>query len=314
MAKPASPAHESSVDLSADEEDAIRERQPHRAPVLFEIIRRNGQDEIERPLQSLWWSGIAAGLSIGFSVLAPAMLERWLPDAQWTHAISQLGYSVGFVIVILSSQQLFTENVITAVVPVMAPGPDNSRVRNLLLMARLWAIVLAANLVGTNLFALFLQQSGAIDAPLAKAIHDVSAHLLDARPHETLARGMVSGFLIASLVWILAGIEGSKVGIIVLMTYLIALGNFDHVVAGSVESSYLILTGAQSFEHAATSFFFPTLAGNIIGGTVIFTLLSYGQIRAEMRTGGGARSDDDDPHDEPGKAARAPLPRSKGKR
>jgi formate-nitrite transporter family protein len=108
MAKPASAAHESSVDLSGDEEDAIRELQPQRAPVLFEIIRRNGQEEIERPLQSLWWSGIAAGLSIGFSVLAPAMLKRWLPDAEWAHVISQLGYSVGFVIVILSSQQLFT--------------------------------------------------------------------------------------------------------------------------------------------------------------------------------------------------------------
>jgi formate/nitrite transporter FocA (FNT family) len=90
---------------------------------------------------------------------------------------------------------------------------------------------------------------------------------------------MVSGFLIASMVWILAGVEGSKLGIIVLMTYLIALGNFDHVVAGSVEASYLVLEGSESLGQAVTTFFLPTLAGNVVGGTVIFTLLSYGQIR-----------------------------------
>jgi formate/nitrite transporter FocA (FNT family) len=308
MTKAGATSNESSVDLTAQEEEAVRDQMPQRAPVLFEIIRRNGQEEIERPLQSLWWSGIAAGLSIGFSVLTPAMLKRWLPDAEWTTPITQLGYSVGFVIVILSRQQLFTENVITAVVPVMA----KSHLRNLVLMMRLWAVVLAANLVGTNLFALFLHQSGAVDPALARAIHDVSKHLLDAQPHETLARGMVSGFLIASLVWILAGIEGSRLGIIVLMTYLIALGNFDHVVAGSVESSYLILEGAQSFGRAATTFFFPTLFGNLIGGTLIFTLLSYGQIRAEMRHGGGGAGPTDD--DRANDSRPAPNPRPKGRK
>ena len=278
---------ESSVELTDDEETSIREAMPVRAPVLFEIIRRNGQEEIERPVQSLWWSGLVAGLSIGFSALTPAMLRRYLPAGEWTPLISQLGYSVGFVIVILSRQQLFTENVITAVVPVMA----KSHLRNLLLMLRLWAVVLVANVVGATLFSLFLRYSGAIDAELAKSIHAVSEHLLNAQPMETMGRAMVSGFLIASLVWILAGVEGSGLGIIVLLTYLIALGGFDHVVAGSVESSYLVLEGAQDVGQAFTSFFVPTLFGNLIGGTVIFTLLSYGQIRGELKGFGAERAD-----------------------
>lgn len=278
----ASQAEESSVDVTAEEESSIREHMPHRAPVLFEIIRRNGQEEIERSLLALWWSGLAAGLSIGFSVLAPAMLRRYLPPGEWTPIVSQLGYSVGFVIVILSRQQLFTENVITAVVPVMA----KSHLHNLLLMLRLWAIVLVANVVGATLFAVFLRYGGAIDADLARAIHGVSEHLLHAVPMETMGRAMVSGFLIASLVWILAGIEGSGLAIIVLMTYLIALGNFDHVVAGSVEAAYLILEGEQSLGQAFGGFFLPTLAGNLIGGTAIFTLLAYGQIHEELQRAG----------------------------
>jgi formate/nitrite transporter FocA (FNT family) len=288
MAKTEARKEDSAVDLTDDEESAIREQMPTRAPVLFEIIRRNGQEEIERPLQSLWWSGLVAGLSIGFSVLTPAMLKYWLPEGAWSQLVTQVGYSVGFVIVILSRQQLFTENVITAVVPVMA----KSHLRNLALMLRLWAIVLVANVVGASLFACFLRFSGAIDPELARSIHAICEHLLKAQPVQTMARAMVSGFLIASLVWILAGIEGGKVGIIVLMTSLIGLGNFDHVVAGSVEAAYLVFEGAEGIGQAVTTFFLPTLAGNVIGGTAIFTLLSYGQIRGELKGGRDAATKD----------------------
>jgi formate/nitrite transporter FocA (FNT family) len=305
MTKSQRASEESPVEVTAEEESTIREQMPSRAPVFFEIIRRNGQEELERPLQSLWWSGLVAGLSIGFSVLTVAMLRRYLPQGEWTSIVSQLGYSVGFVIVILSRQQLFTENVITAVVPVIS----NNHLHNLLLMLRLWGVVLVANVVGATLFALFLTYGGAIDADLAKAIHKVSEHLLNGTPTETMARGMVSGFLIASLVWILAGIEGSKLGIIVLITYLIALGNFDHVVAGSVEASYLVLEGSQTVGQAITGFFVPTLIGNLIGGTAIFTLLAYGQIRGELKD--ADNGDDDRSVDQPvpkPKARRKPVP------
>ncbi len=282
-------AEESSIETTEDEEQAIREQMPHRAPILFEIIRRSGQEEIERPLQSLWWSGLVAGLSIGFSVLTPAMLRRYLPAGEWTTIVSQLGYSVGFVIVILSRQQLFTENVITAVVPVMA----KSHLRNLLLMLRLWGVVLFANIVGTICFALFLRYSGAIDDALAKSLHDVCSMILGQTFMETMSRAMVSGFLIASLVWILAGLQGAQFIIIVLMTYLIALGHFNHVVAGSVEAAYLVLEGTASMSDAVFGFFIPTLLGNLIGGTVIFTLLSYGQIRGELKNADGQSNEKD---------------------
>jgi formate-nitrite transporter family protein len=73
-----------------------------------------------RPAVSLWWSAVAAGLSISFSPLSQAILNLHLPDTQWRALISSFGYSVGFVIVVLARQQLFTENTITVVLPVMA--------------------------------------------------------------------------------------------------------------------------------------------------------------------------------------------------
>jgi len=309
MAQSKDAPEDTSVDVSAEEEASIRDQLPHRSPVLFEIIRRSGQEELERPLLALWWSGLAAGLSIGFSVLTPAMLRRWLPAADWAILVSQIGYSVGFVIVILSRQQLFTENVITAVVPVMA----KSHLHNLLLMLRLWAIVLVANVVGGAVFAAFLVHGGAVDAPLAHAIHAVSEHLLEAGGGKSIASGVVSGFLIASLVWILAGVEGSKLSIIVLMTSLIAIGGFDHVVAGSVEAMYLVLTGAQSLGDATTRFFLPTLFGNVLGGTALFTLLAYGQIRSELKDE-RETVDDDARADSHGPADAPPVPAPRRKR
>ena len=72
-----------------------------------------------RPVSSLWWSGVAAGISIGFSFLTQAAIAANLAHSDWTHVIASLGYSTGFIIVILGRQQLFTENVLTAVLPVM---------------------------------------------------------------------------------------------------------------------------------------------------------------------------------------------------
>ena len=47
-----------------------------------------------------------------------------LPDAPWRGLVTALGYPVGFLMVVLARQQLFTENTITVVLPVMAePSP-----------------------------------------------------------------------------------------------------------------------------------------------------------------------------------------------
>ena len=73
-----------------------------------------------RPVVSLWWSGLAAGLSISFSLLAQAILQLHIAETAWRPLVTSFGYTVGFVMVVLSRQQLFTENTITVILPVMA--------------------------------------------------------------------------------------------------------------------------------------------------------------------------------------------------
>lgn len=74
----------------------VEERVAIGANVVYEAIRREGDDELRRPAQALAWSGLAAGLSMGFSFVAEALLMAHLPDRPWRPLISRAGYSLGF--------------------------------------------------------------------------------------------------------------------------------------------------------------------------------------------------------------------------
>ena len=79
--------------ISEREVEDVEEMSSPRTPVIYEVVRTLGDEEMERPTTSLWWSGIAAGLSISFSLLAQAILETHLPDAPWRPLVAGFGYS-----------------------------------------------------------------------------------------------------------------------------------------------------------------------------------------------------------------------------
>ncbi|MEO0852032.1 MAG: formate/nitrite transporter family protein [Cyanobacteria bacterium J06648_11] len=264
---------------SAEAGQAISDHAPLQAAMVYEIIQREGSGELSRGASALWWSGVAAGLAIGFSVIAEALLAAHLPDAPWKPLVDNLGYSVGFLIVILARQQLFTENTLTAVLPVIKRKQWNW----VLALLRLWGIVLAANLFGCLLFALFIAFSGVLQPDVSDQVTKIGLHLMANSPSEMFIRGIAAGWLIAALVWILPSSEGSEFLVITLMTYLIALGDFTHVIAGSVEAFYLLLIGEIDLVQTFLHFLLPTLLGNIFGGTVLFGVLSYAQVRDELR-------------------------------
>ncbi len=256
----------------------ISEARRLRAAILYEVIRVEGEGELARSFSALWWSALAAGLSIGFSVLSQALLAANLPDAEWKAIIEKMGYSVGFIIVILARQQLFTENTLTAVLPVISA----KKLYWLWVMLRLWLIVLAANLVGAFIFAVALAYLGMLPTEVSFQVGEISRHMMENSPSEMFVKGIAAGWLIAALVWMLPSAENIEFFLIGLMTYLIALGGFTHVIAGSVEAFYLWVLQAATTSDVFLQFLLPTLAGNVVGGTVLFGLLSYAQVRDEI--------------------------------
>jgi formate/nitrite transporter FocA (FNT family) len=256
----------------------VRDLSTPRTPVIYEVVRRLGEEEMARPATSLWWSGVAGGISISFSLLAQAILETSLPDTDWRVLVTSFGYSIGFLIVILGRQQLFTESTITVVLPVL----KNVTRDNLWRMGRLWAIVLAANLAGTLFAALFCSFTPAVPDRLFDGMMTISRHLLDVGWWDMLFRGITSGFLMAALVWMIPTAEALKFHVIALMTWLIAVGGFTHIVAGSLEAWLLVLSGDWSFGWMLWEFMVPVLIGNMIGGTALFAMISYAQVMEEI--------------------------------
>jgi formate/nitrite transporter FocA (FNT family) len=130
--------------------------------------------------------------------------SRWrscrgqLPSRPWQHLFSSFGYTLGFLIVVLGRQQLFTESTLTAVLPVLLPGSGPAR-------------------------------------PL----------------------------------------------IIIILTYVVAVSRFSHVIAGSAEAAFAFFLGHATATDYAWRFLLPTLVGNTIGGVALVALLNHAPLATE---------------------------------
>jgi formate-nitrite transporter family protein len=263
--------------LSPEEQHDVDKSQPPRAAVLHEIIRTQGDQELERSVAALWWSALAAGLTMGLSLMAMGLLNSRLPDGEGFKVIASFGYCAGFLAVILARQQLFTENTLTAVLPIMTK-PTLSNFGRLL---RLWSVVLVGNLCGTLLVAYVMLNLPIFDSKTDLAFLDIGRKIMENDASQMFAKGIVSGWMIATMVWMIPSMESAKMWIIILITYLMALGDFTHIVVGSAEVSYLVFAGELPWKDFWLVFAGPTLVGNIVGGSFIFALISHAQIRSE---------------------------------
>lgn len=265
--------------LTRKERASVAEHGNLSALTVYAIIMREGDNELQRPNASLWWSGVAAGMGISISVLVEGIIRASLGASHpYLSLFESLGYTFGFVLVILCRLQLFTENTITVILPVLAE-PNRAHFYS---VARLWAIVLFANLVGTLLAAVLNVYGDVLPEPTLAAIIEISRQVAELSFSEALLRAIPSGFLIAALVWMLPSAKGSELLVIVMFTWLIAAGGFTHVIAGSNEIFTLVLVGDITIVSALSLHIFPVLMGNIIGGTGLFAMLSYGQVHEEM--------------------------------
>ena len=267
--------------LTGHERGQIKDNLRLSAITVFSVIRREGEEELHRPAMSLWFSGIAAGIGISTSVFAQGLLHQSFQTHPQRELIAAFGYAMGFVLVVLSRLQLFTENTLTAVLPLLA-GPNLDRLWR---TARLWTIVLAANLVGTFLTALLVDLFADPTHPTVAGMLEVSRKAAEAKGFTALLDGVPAGFFIAAFVWMLPSSKGFEIFVVALFAWLISAGGFAHVVAGSTEMFLLVLHGELPVFDAFAVHLAPTLVGNVIGGTCLFALLAFGQIKAEIDAG-----------------------------
>ncbi len=268
--------------LTSAEEEKVVERLKLRAPAVYAIIKEEGEAELARPTESLFWSGLVAGIAMGFSILGLAVLRMHLPDASWAPLVSSFGYAAGFLIVVLGRQQLFTETTLTVVLPVLVERSASAFAQ----LCRVWGTVLAANWIGCVLVALAFTRFALVPEDVSAAVVDASRHYGELSLRSAFVHGIGAGFLIAAMVWIMPSAEGSEVVIISFTAWLIALSGFTHSIAGMVEIAALVLEAELGVAHGLFKLALPTLAGNILGGTLLFALLAHAQVKDEVPTDG----------------------------
>ena len=255
----------------------IKQRQALSAAAVRETLRLEGRAELSRSSQALAWSALAAGLSIGLSMVAEAGLRLHLPDTQWRPLLVSLGYSVGFLVVTLGRQQLYTETTLTALLPVL-----HERSPVLLLGAlRLWIVVLFANLAGAFLFAGVAAASPAFSPEMREVFRQLGHEAIRHDPWAAFVKGIFGGWLIALMVWLLPSADAARIWIIVALTYLLSVAQLTHIIAGSVDTFYIVITGELSVVEYLWRYGVPVLVGNTIGGVVLVAALNHAQVASE---------------------------------
>ena len=266
---------ENPVELHEGEQEEAEHRSTPRAHVVYVAVGKEGEEELERPLTAVAWSALAAGLSMGFSMVGEGILLARLPDAPWRTLLTGFGYSMGFLIVVLGRQQLFTENTLTVVLPLLAKPSWDKLGR----MLALWAVVLCANVAGAFLFAWVAGVHGVFEENVRAAFATLGYSQIASGFGLTVLKAVYAGWLIALMVWLLPAAETARVGVIILITWLVGIGAFCHAIAGSVAVLYLVTHGPLGFGEFLTRFLIPTLIGNVIGGTSLVAALAHAQVQ-----------------------------------
>ena len=270
-------SREEATPLEPNERVKAREEESLNAKITYEVVRIEGEKELERTSAALWWAAVAGGLSMGFSLVAEGLLRAHLPDTPWRPLVTKLGYPVGFIIITLASHQLFTENTITPIVPLL-------RTKTLAILrnvARLWVVVFAGNLVGVIIFAWMLARTQIFEPDVKQAFQDIGREAIKASFLATLVRGVVAGWLIALMVWMLPAASASKVAVIGIMTYLVGLGGLAHIIAGSADVLVLVASGVIGWGTYFTAFMIPALIGNTLGGLGFVAIPNHAQVATD---------------------------------
>jgi formate-nitrite transporter family protein len=233
------------------------------------------EDEMKRPALDLFWSALTAGLTIGWSFVGGAYVST-LVAPEYRKAAQAVIYPLGFIFVIIGRSQLFTENTLEPVIPVL----DHPTGEKLGKMLRLWGLVLLGNMVGAAAFALLFSHTSVVPGEVNSQMLDMSAKAMVGSFGSQFYHAIFAGWLIALTAWLVAATSftGAQIALIWLTTAPIAALDFRHSIAGSVEAFFAASSGLTTWGAAVGDFVVPAVLGNIVGGVIFVAMLNHGQV------------------------------------
>ena len=242
---------------------------------IYERVRQDARVELERQPPALAFSGLFAGFTLGATAVAYATVLDSLDGAAAATLVASLLYPIGYVGAIIGRAQLFTENTLY---PVVLTFDDR---RYLVGTARLWAIVLAANLVGALLFALIVAQSPALPGGVRDMVATLGHRSVAGTTWHTFWSAVLAGWLLALVAWLVEATDAAigRLAVVWAITLVVGLLALDHSIASAVGTWTALLRGDVD-AGPALGWEAMTILGNVFGGVLIVSLANYGQVRA----------------------------------
>jgi formate/nitrite transporter FocA (FNT family) len=265
---------------------------------IHDNVLAAAEKELERPVASLFFSSLASGLAIGFSFLLGGYMMSLVSEEHARQAAA-VAYPVGFILVIMARSELFTENTLTPVLAVL----DRRDARSVLGTLRLWAVLLAGNLIGTFIYAWVMARTNAIEPTLHPHLMRMAEHSTGAPFGEIFYKAIFAGWLIALLTWVLASTHDSfaQITLIWILTWAIGALGFRHAIVGSVEAFYRALQpGPYTMAQALANAVVPMVLGNAVGGVGLVALLNYAQVAPERGSSAQQGSKEKEPAERSG--------------
>ncbi|MFW6080175.1 MAG: formate/nitrite transporter family protein [Gemmatimonadota bacterium] len=238
------------------------------ATTAFQRSVAAGRARLERSWSALLATGFVGGIDVGVGVLALLIIEA----ATGSRLLGALGFPIGFIAIALARSELFTENFLVPVAPVVA------RKSSLRALLRLWIGTAIMNLVGGWIFT----------GLVIVALPDLRQAAIDAGVHfaalgigwRSFTLGVLAGAVVTIMTWMQQGSE-TELGRVVAATvaaFVLAAAPLNHVIVVSLEVFAALHAGAPFGYTAWLAMAAWATLSNIVGGMLLVTVVRFVQV------------------------------------
>ncbi|MGI8631347.1 MAG: formate/nitrite transporter family protein [Solirubrobacterales bacterium] len=246
-----------------------------------------GERRLTRSTVGMVATGTVAGIDIMIGALAQmtmlgAMTEVLPPLPAKMIAAFMLG--IAFMFITVGRSELFTENFLIPVAPVLAGRERWTRV------AKLWAITGVMNLVAMIVLTLLFVIPGVLDPQTLAAVGEVADKYAGRSIPASIASAIIAGAVITVFTWGLAAAETASVRLVMalLLGFVLAAPTLNHAIVGFGESFWGVMAGtAVEATHAKVLLNLGiAIVFNTVGGMLFVTLTRLYQVIGEEEDGG----------------------------
>ena len=271
-----------------DEEREKRVNKPAASDALQSVFHktlREGEERLSRTWPSLLATGAVGGIDVGSGVLG-LLLVLTLTGNEIAGA---LAFGIGFIALSLGNSELFTENFLVPIAPIVA---RRARIRSLL---RLWLGTLMMNLVGGWLITAIIIAALPEVRPTARALgeHFVKGGVTS----SSFFSAVLGGVIITLMTWMEHGTDSAVAKIIAAegAAFLLAAGHLNHAIVASLEMFAALHAGATFGYLTWLGLLGWAVLGNVVGGVLFVTVLRLVQVGATTIQQEGSRAEQERP-------------------